>query len=171
MQKTVTNAIDVLQNPKMIHRTIKRAALLLMVGSPLMVGSAHAGLGGDAASVPMDAEQLQSVVHTTALQGYDIHQFSSDNGVSVREFVNRQGIVFAVAWNGPVVPDLQRLLGSYFADYVKALAALKPAALRRPLHIATPDWVIESGGHLRAYNGRAYLPALIPTGTPASDLR
>jgi Protein of unknown function (DUF2844) len=31
--------------------------------------------------------------------------------------------------------------------------------------------VVESDGHMRAFSGRAYLPALIPAGTSAADLR
>ena len=89
----------------------------------------------------------------------------------VREFLNRDGVVFAVAWTGPVMPDLQRLLGGSFPAYTAALRALANPGLHRDLRIASSELVVESGGHLRAYVGRAYLPALIPIGTSISDLR
>jgi hypothetical protein len=38
------------------------------------------------------------------------------------------------------------------------------------LRVALPGLIVESGGHLRAYAGRAYLPALVPAGVPAADL-
>ena len=89
----------------------------------------------------------------------------------MREFLNLDGIVFAVTWDGPVLPDLQTLLGANFATYMQALAVLKQPGLQRSLRIASPGLVVESGGHLRAYAGRAYLPALIPVVLPAADLR
>jgi hypothetical protein len=94
-----------------------------------------------------------------------------DNGVHVREFMTPDGVVFAVAWDGPVPPDLRPLLGTSFAAYARTLAALKQPGLQRSLRIASSDLVVETAGHLRAYRGRAYLPALIPDGTPAADLR
>ena len=37
--------------------------------------------------------------------------------------------------------------------------------------ISSPDLVVESSGHMRAYVGRAYLPLLVPTGASTADLR
>jgi hypothetical protein len=170
MQKTVTNARNVLQNPKMIHRSIKRAVTLLMVGSPLWVGSAHAGLGGDAASALADGSELHGVVNTMSLPQYDIQEITTETGMRVREYVNRDGVVFAVSWAGPVLPDLQRLLGTHYVEYTTALAALNHPGLHRSLRVALPGLVVESGGHLRAYAGRARLPALVPSGVSAADL-
>jgi hypothetical protein len=39
------------------------------------------------------------------------------------------------------------------------------------VRVATAALVVESSGHLRAYSGRAYLPAEIPTGVPITDIR
>ena len=69
------------------------------------------------------------------------------------------------------MPNLQSLLGVNFSGYATALAAVTQRGLRRSLRIATPGVVVETGGHLRAYSGRAYLPASIPAGTSVSDLR
>jgi hypothetical protein len=89
----------------------------------------------------------------------------------VREYLNRDGIVFAVAWSGPAMPDLQRLLGPYFEEYTTALTSLKSPGLHRSVRIASSGLVVESEGHLRAYAGRAYLPALVPGGVSVADLR
>jgi len=170
MQKTVTNATNVLQNPGMIRRSIKRAVLLLMVGSPLCGGSARAGLGGDMASALSDGSLLHGVVNTISLPMYAVQEITADTGLRVREYVNRDGVVFAVSWTGPVLPDLQRLLGAHYVEYTTALAALNHPGLHRSLRVALPGLIVESGGHLRAYAGRAYLPALVPAGVPAADL-
>jgi len=139
--------------------------------SALRVEPVRAALGGDAASIVSDANEMRGVVHAELLQQYDIHEITTDSGIRVREFLNRGGVVFAVTWSGPVMPDLQRLLGASFTEYTRALAAMKQPGLNRSLRVASSELVVESGGHLRAYSGRAYLPALIPAGTSAADLR
>jgi len=135
------------------------------------VAPVRAALGGDAASVASDADALQGVIHSTPLQQYDIHEITSGNGMRLREFLDRNGLVFAVVWSGPAMPDLQKLLGASYQTYTTAVAAANHPGLKRPLRIATSDLVVESEGHMRAYTGRAYLPALIPAGTSAADLR
>lgn len=89
----------------------------------------------------------------------------------VREFLNQDGAVFAVSWSGPVLPDLQQLLGPHFAEYSSALAALAHPGLQRSVRVASSGLVVESGGHMRAYAGRAYLPARIPSGVSVAELR
>jgi Protein of unknown function (DUF2844) len=160
-----------MQNQNMMDGSFKYF-LGLMAGMTLFCGgSAHAALGGDAASVRSDTDEMHGVVHSTLLQYYDVHEITTDSGMRVREFLTRNGIVFAVTWSGPAMPDLSRLLGTNFAVYTKALTELNQSGLHRSLRIASSELVVESGGHLRAYVGRAYLPALIPAGTPTSDLR
>jgi hypothetical protein len=131
---------------------------------------AWAALGGNAASVDADAATLKGEIHTTPLQSYDVHEITDSNGMRIREYLSRGGIVFAVTWAGPVTPDLPRLLGSHFTAYADALSA-QPRTSRRSLRVATADIVVESGGHMRAIAGRAYLPAALPVGVSPTDIR
>jgi hypothetical protein len=160
-----------MQNQNMMDRSFKYFPSLIAGMILLCGGSARAALGGDAASVRSDTDEMHGVVHSTLLQYYDVHEITTDSGMRVREFLTRNGIVFAVTWSGPAMPDLQRLLGTNFAVYTKALTELNQSGLHRSLRIASSELVVESGGHLRAYVGRAYLPALIPAGTSTADLR
>ncbi|HWS62831.1 MAG TPA: DUF2844 domain-containing protein [Steroidobacteraceae bacterium] len=154
-----------------LHR-VKWVSLALAFGmTPWCAAPVNAALGGDTASVASDADALQGVIHSTPLQQYDIHDITSGNGMRLREFQNRSGVVFAVVWSGPAMPDLQKLLGASYQTYTTAVAAANHPGLKRPLRIATSDLVVESEGHMRAYTGRAYLPALIPAGTSPADLR
>src|ERR1700688_420796 len=122
---TVSSAPIVLQDSTMVHRYPTGALLLLIAGINLLwVGSAHAALGGDAASVLADGIAAQGIVHAVIRQQYDIEEFTADAGVQLREYLNRAGVVFAVSWTGPVLPDLERLLGTHFAAYTEGLAAL-----------------------------------------------
>ena|SRR3984957_6922631 len=156
----------------MCYDSVKRGLLFLVLGLSLIwVQPVRAALGSDAASVLTDGAELQGAVNSVPGQQYDIDEINAASGIRVREFLNRNGIVFAVTWSGPVVPDLRMLLGSSFGSYTKAVAALKQPGLQRSLRIATPELVVESGGHMRAYSGRAYLPLLIPPGASTADLR
>jgi hypothetical protein len=154
-----------------LHK-VKWVSLALAFGmTPWCAAPVHAALGGDAASVTSDAVALHGVIHSTPLQQYDIHEITSDNGMRLREFQDRSGVVFAVVWSGPAMPDLQKLLGASYQTYTTAVAAANHPGLKRPVRIATSDLVVESEGHMRAFSGRAYLPALIPAGTSTADLR
>lgn len=160
-----------LQNGGMIDQSFRYLLVpVALCMSLVFAGPARAALGGDAASVAADTLEVPGIDHPTLLQQYDIHEITSDNGMRVREFLNRAGIVFAVAWSGPVIPDLHMLLGTYFTAYFNARTMLKLPGTRRSLRITTSDMVVESGGHMRAFSGRAYLPALIPPGTAVADL-
>ena len=156
----------------MHNLTVNRAALILIIGiNALCVGSARAALGADAASVPADCAQLQGELASTSLELYDIDEITDGSGMRVREYLNRAGIVFAVAWSSPAPPDLQQLLGMHFSAYATALAALDHPGLHRSVRIDSAGLIVEAGGHLRAYTGRAYVPALIPTGVTNEELR
>jgi hypothetical protein len=167
----MTDASFVLQNPHMRYRPFKLGLLVLALGGAMMVRPARASLGGDAASVAADAVDLHGVSHATLLQQYEIREITNDNGMLVREFLNRNGVVFAVSWSGPVVPDLRTLLGASFDSYLEQLSALRHPGTHRSLRLASSALVVESGGHMRAYSGRAYLPLLVPAAASPANLR
>jgi hypothetical protein len=87
----------------------------------------------------------------------------------VREFVNGTGTVFAVSWRGPFKPDLQALLGRYFATYTDAPRSA--GSNRSRLAIDQSNLVVRAGGHQRAFAGLAYVPQLMPVGVRAADLQ
>lgn len=170
-RRRVAGGRFVLQNHPMRCRPVKFALLLLVLGAgAISTRPARASLGGDAASVASDAAALRGVARATSLQQFEMQEIAIDNGIRVREFLNKDGIVFAVAWSGPVVPDLRVLLGASFDGYTKSLAALKQPGTHRSVRIAAPELVVESGGHMRAYSGHAYLPPLLPAGVSPADL-
>jgi hypothetical protein len=144
------------------------AACLLLAG----VGSAVAELGGDETSVAADELQIQGAKRTLRrAENYAMHQFEGQSGTVVREYVSPAGKVFGVAWQGPRIPDLRQLLGAYYAQYESAASAVRSVRHRGPLLIQEPGLVVESDGHMRAYNGRAYVPDLLPAGVRAEEIR
>ncbi len=143
-------------------------AALLLAGA----GRAEAELGGDMTTVAADQQQMQGTGRVLRMQGeYATAEYESGSGAVVREYVTADGKVFGVAWQGPTIPDLRRLLGNYYPEYERAAEAARDLRHRGPLVIQQPDLVVQSGGHMRAYSGRAYLPELLPSGVRAEAIR
>lgn len=141
-------------------------ALLVLVAPTL----AWAELGGNAASVQNDQVQLKtSVLHTaTTNPNFSVQQSETPNGVIIKEFVSTSGTVFAVTWQGPLMPNLKQLLGQYFDSYVTA--ATNNRSGYSHLGIQQADLVVQSNGHLRAFSGIAYIPSLMPAGVTVAQL-
>jgi hypothetical protein len=134
-------------------------------------GTAGAHLGGDLGGVGADALKLQGAVSSSTLVDYDVQQIAAAAGGRLSEYVTRGGVVFAVSWSGPAPPDLTQLLGPYFAEYAAGLTSLDHPGSKRSVRVVTPTLIVESSGHLRAYTGRAYLPALVPAGVALANIR
>jgi hypothetical protein len=146
--------------------TLYRLCVALVVAGPIT--TAHAVLGGDITSVDTDRVQLsaKSAVRLvpSATASYTVHEITLPSGTLVRQYVSgSEGIVFAVAWSGPFIPDLRQLMGSHFDKMLEREAGKAMAGQR---HIAQrySDLVVESSGHPRSFTGRAYLPAALPAG-------
>jgi hypothetical protein len=131
---------------------------------------ARAHLGGDVASVQLDSQVMHAPLRSTATQQYDLHEIASGPNVMVREYVAPSGKVFAVTWQAPVMPNLRQLLGNYFDTYVAAASATPRPGGHRHVAVVRDDLVVYSAGHVRAFHGKAYIPALLPAGVSIADL-
>jgi len=100
---------------------------------------------------------------------YSVSTTTLAGGTMVREYVGADGVVFAVTWNGPFLPDLRELLGQHFAT-LRNESARQPKAGRGQVRVAQPDVTIESGGHMRAYAGRAWINSRLPAGFDTDTL-
>lgn len=136
---------------------------------------AHAALGGAATSVAEDGaptqqlHQLRAVTGASTTSEVVTQNVITNSGVEVQEF-SANGTVFAIRWAGSVVPNLSQLLGTYFPVYQTALLARNPAFRRAPVAVNQSGLVVYSAGHMRAYAGSAYAPALVPTGLDVTTL-
>jgi len=137
----------------------------------LLLGSVPgwAVLGEYESSVTTDQQQMHAHIHEAVRQGYTVRQLTSVDGRTVREFVSPAGKVFGVAWQGPLMPNLRQLLGSYFTQLQQAAQSRRPRG--GPLVIRSKDFVLVSGGHMRSFRGMAYAPNLLPDGVPAEVVR
>lgn len=132
----------------------------------------YAALGGTAAAAPSSAAQAtqaKAAQRAGAASNYTTHETTTPAGTVVRQFAAADGRVFAVAWSGPSKPNLRELLGTYFEDFAGSRDPAPRGHAQRRLENA--DLVVQSGGRMRAFSGRAYLPAKLPTGVLIDDLR
>ena len=147
-------------------------ALGIVLAGMMRPSLAYGALGGDVTSVESDRAKMEASAQVTSKQLYAIHEMHAPNGVVVREFVSPAGKVFGVAWQGPTRPDLRQVLGTYFDAFTKAVQTQKVRTVgRAPLLIQQPGFVLQMGGHPRAFVGRAYVPQMVPTGVQAEELR
>jgi hypothetical protein len=142
---------------------------LLFVALPLQ---AFAALGAHVDSIQADQAHLQAQLTVIAKDGFKIHELTSNFGTVVREYVSPEGTVFAVSWQGPFMPDMRRLLATYFERYSSAAEAQRGRRVgRSPLDIHVHSLVVQTAGHMRAYVGRAYDSGLLPAGVRVEDIR
>ncbi len=155
-------------------RSVCRLLCVLVAAfASMLPARAFAGLGGDLNSVERDRVRMKAAITVTETDRYTIHEMTPDSVSRVREFATLDGKVFAVAWQGPVHPDYQQLLGPYFAQLQQATrqASQQRRARRAPVMIETPGFVFQSLGHFRALAGRAYVPQMMPSGVSAEEIR
>jgi len=131
---------------------------------------AQAALGGSQTSVDQDRAHLAARSLTITNSAYSLQTLSQTNGDVVREFMNPEGVIFAVTWQGPARPDLRQLLGDRFAT-LQADNAVRTRRTRAPMTVDRSDFVVHAAGHSGAFWGMAYLPQALPSGFNLSDLK
>ncbi|MHB8950207.1 MAG: DUF2844 domain-containing protein [Rhodoferax sp.] len=152
--------------------------LLLGLLLAVCAGAASATLGlspgvagaASASSAP-PAARMQAVTPTDSNSLYTQHEVQLESGTVVREFATADGVVFAVSWQGPVLPDLSALLGGYFNTFKLEADRVRLSGRRGgPLSVQQADLVVQSGGRMRHFFGHAYAPSLIPAGVNIKDV-
>jgi hypothetical protein len=119
---------------------------------------AYAELGGAptwSSSGTDHATILAQHLSTTSVP-YTVNETTLSSGTTVREYVAESGTVFAIVWHGPQMAPLARAAtgGGY-----------------GPLAVQQSGLVVQTGGHMGAYTGRAYLPQALPQGVSADDIQ
>jgi hypothetical protein len=127
--------------------------LLLLVHS----GVSSAVLGG----LPEKFNEDALTVVSKNAPNYSVLETTLATGTQVRQYVSARGVVFAITWSGPFLPELQGLLGKHF-DTLLAESARTTRAGRSRIAINHGEVVINLGGHMRSFEGEAWIPAEMP---------
>lgn len=94
---------------------------------------------------------------------------------TINEYATSDGRIVAYTWQGPTMPDLKALLGPYLDSYragaVERNGAVSGSGDLHASRRVRPDVIVESGGPMRSYIGRAWLPGALPPGVGISDLQ
>jgi hypothetical protein len=149
---------------QLLQRLRPVALIALAVTLPV-----QASLGDNETSVETDRLAMGATQRTQASPAFTTHELQMPSGTTVREYVTPAGTVFGVAWQGPSIPDLRQLLGSHFDEYVAAMETRRTR--RSPVLVQLPGLVVQSSGHMRAFSGRAYLPAALPPNVAPEEIR
>ena len=165
-----------LQKPRRWLQTISRPIAL----ATLLTAHASCALAvlgqsvqavSNTASTSVPASELLRSATTATASLYTRTVTLLDTGTSVMEYATPVGIVFAISWQGPVLPDLGMLLGSYFSTFKTEVERNRAQRnLGTPLRIETANLVVRSNGRMRNFFGSAYAPALLPTGLLITDV-
>ncbi|MDE1181117.1 DUF2844 domain-containing protein [Paraburkholderia sp.] len=168
----------------MTRRAFRIAALTIALATGGGIATpAFAELGGlpsyPASTTPSTRLVLKSTAAAAAAtsgaaaSNYTVDTTTLASGTVVSEYVGHDGTVFAIVWNGPTIAPLDTLLGAYFPTYKQGIADVQaargggfgPAAVRQS------GLVVETGGHMGAFHGRAYLPPAVPQGLSVDDIQ
>ena len=151
---------------------LPRLLVAAFAAAVFLSSPASAALGGSLASVDDDQKQSQCVRRSTQVYGsYSVYELQTGNGSVIREYVSSAGTVFGVAWEGPNLPNMRQILGSFYGQFEQIASQRRQAHQRGPLVIEEPGLVVYSGGHMRAYIGKAFVPSLVPAGVRTEEIR
>jgi hypothetical protein len=145
--------------------------ILLCLAAAVLLGTAPAwaALGEYENSVTLDQQRVHGTARAIVRSGYHIQEITAPNRTTIKEYVSPQGRVFGISWDSPVMPDLEQLLGTYYPQFHEMIQSERRH--HGPLVVRTDEFVVVSGGHMRAFHGRAIAPKLIPAGVTAEEVR
>lgn len=149
------------------------ASLMGLAAGPSMatLGQAPSRSAASIAPPPVSGARLMAVTPAAASSLYTVHQVQLDSGTLVTEFASPAGVVFALTWQGPVLPDLSALLGDYFKTFKAQTERSRLVGQRNAsVSMALDGLVVQSSGRMRHFFGSAYAPDLIPTGVHIHEL-
>ena len=93
-------------------------------------------------------------------------------GLTLREYTDKEGVIFAVAWDGISQPDLAPILGSYFEDFSQNISqSPKTFGRKAQSEVRGEKVTVVKWGHMRSAHGKAFVAAKLPEGVKAEDIQ
>jgi hypothetical protein len=150
-------------------KSVRTSVVALAILCGHMSKPATAALGGNRDSVLRDEMGLYATQTLTPTASYDLYERRTADGLYVREYLSRAGVVFCVSWYGVGSPNVGALLGGYAGRY-HAVAHVHRGN-HHILAVEDPDFVFTLLRLPRGWRGQAYLPTAIPEGVSRAELR
>ncbi|AUT59078.1 DUF2844 domain-containing protein [Paraburkholderia terrae] len=148
---------------------IATSVVFALCANTLAASDARAQLGGTMPAPQVTGNPTQRVLPGSAVR---VRSSVDAGGTTINEYATGDGLIFAYAWQGPTMPDLTRMLGPYAERYrAKAAEQFDATGLLHASRVEQTDVIVESGGQMRSYVGRAWLPAALPADVSLADLR
>lgn len=158
-----------------------RTPVRLLIASTLLTVSTlgYAALGQKPSTLAGNASTPSAVATARRLSAsapaatslYTVQETQLENSTVVREYATPAGLVFAVTWQGPVLPNLQILLGNYFPALQQEITQAQQAGRQRTrVLMQTPGLVVNSSGRMGHFKGHAYTPDQVPAGVDIQPL-
>lgn len=137
-------------------------AFLMLLWLPL---SANAYLGERRAVA-------NGVVKKALVSGSQLRvQSTTSDDLTIKEFIDSTGLVYAIRWEGSTLPDINALLGEYFPEYKLAIATTPHRVPHRRLSADSDNLHISQFGHPGALFGVIYLKNSLPANVQPEDLK
>ena len=122
-------------------------------------------------SVTVPGQKIQLKAMTSSLGSSYSVKTVTDEARTMKEFINSDGVVFAVSWDGYGRPDFAEIFGTYYADYQMQLKTRNRAIGRNVVATGDSQFVITNISRGPVMMGLAYVPGLLPAGVAAEDLK
>ncbi len=143
-------------------------AVLTLLTILAQAPSARAALGDDVSAIENDRIRMRASLRVLKHSTHDVHEMATSIGTKVREFVGKDGKVFAVSWSGGWRPNLRDIMGIHYDRFIANTRGHRRQ--RGPARIEIPGMVVFVGGYLRISFGYVYLPDRLPAGFSPQDI-
>lgn len=138
-------------------------------GAPTMGPSQRVANASRKAAAPAATDAAKA----TAANNWTMRETTQPDGLVEREYLNSDGVVFAVAWRGSRRPELSVLLGTQYATQMSRRAR-ELRQQGRGSHGSTSQvddtFAVHASAHQRSSTGIAWLPRLLPPGLDPDTL-
>jgi len=138
-------------------------------GAPSMGPSQRVANASRKAAAPAATDAAKA----TTANNWTVRETTQPDGLVEREYLNSDGVVFAVAWRGSRRPELSVLLGTQYATQMSRRAR-ELRQQGRGSHGSTSQvddtFAVHASAHQRSSTGIAWLPRLLPPGLDPDTL-
>jgi hypothetical protein len=172
---SIKDFFDLLNIDTIINRkrrcALGRFLILVLVSALGFTSTSLAGLGDRAESISTDSSRMVARrMNADVFRKYSVQTLETD-ATTLKEYVNSEGLIFAVTWQGLDHPDLSVILGSYYPGYQKADAETPAHRGLRQRNLQKENLVVQKWGQMRNLQGRAYDPSLLPSGVTLNEIK